>query len=189
MKTVFKAIVTGVSAGGFKILHTILPMFPASFRVPILVVQHRVPGKDNYLIESLNTSSLVTVKEADDKEELQQATVYIAPGGYHMLLEKDMSIGLNIDPPVSFSRPSIDVLFESAAYACKEKLIGLILTGANSDGSAGIATIKRFGGTTIAQTPESAESTVMPTSAIATGCVDHIQPIEEIVPQIINLTG
>lgn len=189
MKTDFKAIVIGVSAGGFNVLHTILPMFPDSFQTPILIVQHRVPTKDSYLTASLNCKSVLTVKEAEDKEEVKKATVYFAPGGYHMLLEKEMSIGLTVDPPVSFARPSIDVLFETAAYACKEKLIGVILTGANSDGSEGVKLIKKFGGVTIAQDPDSAESPVMPTAAIATGFIDSIKATEEIAPHIITLTG
>lgn len=183
----FKVLVIGVSAGGFKALHTILPLFPKDFSLPILIVQHRQADSDTYLADSLNESSLIEVKEAEDKEPTSPGTAYIAPGGYHLLLEKDMSLSLSVDIPVAYSRPSIDVLFETASIAVKEKIIAVILTGANSDGSNGITNIKANNGVTIAQNPEQAANSIMPSSAITTDCVDFIKELEDIPQLIVTL--
>jgi two-component system chemotaxis response regulator CheB len=187
MKVDFNAVVVGVSAGGFQALHTILPMLPGAFPAPVIVVQHRMAGEDDYFVESLNSKSLVTVKEAEEKEEIRPGTAYIAPGGYHLLIEKDHTFSLSVDEPVCYARPSIDVLFETAARVYGSHLVGIILTGANSDGSNGIKTIKRGKGLTIAQDPETAEVNLMPLSAIATHCVDFILPLEDIPSFLTNL--
>ncbi len=187
MKYDLNAVVIGVSAGGFKALHTILPMFPKDFLLPVIVVQHRSDSDNDYLVESLNSECNLEVKDAEDKENIKAGKVYIAPGGYHLLVEKQRILSLSADEPVCFSRPSIDVLFETAASAFGEQLVGVILTGANSDGSEGIKFIKKNNGLTIAQDPETAEVNVMPLSAIATGCIDYIIPLEEIPPFINSL--
>ncbi|MGL1932606.1 MAG: chemotaxis protein CheB [Desulfotalea sp.] len=184
----YKVVVMGISSGGFKVLHALLPLFPADFPLPILVVQHRQPDSDNYFVNSLNEVSKVNVKEADDKEITASGVVYFAPGGYHLLLEKDMSLSLSVDDHVSYARPSIDVLFESASMAVKEGVVGVIMTGANCDGTNGMKVIKKGGGVNIAQNPESAESVVMPASAIQGGSVDFIKMIEDIPDFIMNLT-
>ncbi len=182
-----RAILIGVSAGGFKALHTILPLFPENFSIPILIVQHRIAAQDNYLVESLNIESKLHVKEAEDKEESKGGCAYIAPGGYHLLVEKDFSHSLSADDPVMFARPSIDVLFETGAIAYKNNAIAVILTGANSDGSSGITAIKNHGGITIAQNPETASSAMMPSSAIGTGNIDYIKELNEIPALILTL--
>ena len=187
MKAEFKAVVMGISAGGFKALHTILPLFPTTFPIPIIIVQHRTAGDDDYFIDSLNSRSLLRVKEAAAMEKIMPETIYIAPGGYHLLIEKDYSFSLCVDEPVCYARPSIDVLFETASRAYGPHLIGVILTGANSDGSNGIKTIRHGKGLTIAQDPETAEMGIMPLSAIATNCVDFILPLEDIPPFLISL--
>ncbi len=187
MKVDFSAVVVGVSAGGFQALHTLLPMLPKAFPAPVIVVQHRMAGEDDYFVESLNSKSLVTVKEAEEKEEIRPGTAYIAPGGYHLLIEKDHTFSLSVDEPVCYARPSIDVLFETAARVYGSHLVGIILTGANNDGSNGIKTIKQGNGLTIAQDPETAEVNLMPQSAIATHCVDFILPLEDIPSFLTNL--
>jgi two-component system chemotaxis response regulator CheB len=187
MKVDFSAVVVGVSAGGFQALHTILPMLPRAFPAPVIVVQHRMAGEDDYFVESLNSKSLVTVKEAEEREEIRPGTAYIAPGGYHLLVEKDHTFSLSVDEPVCYARPSIDVLFETAARVYGSHLVGIILTGANSDGSNGIKTIKQGNGLTIAQDPETAEVNLMPLSAIATHCIDFILPLEDIPSFLTNL--
>jgi len=187
MKVDFSAVVVGVSAVGFQALHTILPTLPTAFPAPVIVVQHRMAGEDDYFVESLNSKSLVTVKEAEEREEIRPGTAYIAPGGYHLLVEKDHTFSLSVDDPVCYARPSIDVLFETAARVYGSHLVGIILTGANSDGSNGIKTIKQGNGLTIAQDPETAEVNLMPLSAIATHCVDFILPLEDIPSFLTNL--
>lgn len=187
MKYNIQAVVIGVSAGGFQALHTLLPLFPEDFSPPIIIVQHRMTGSDNFFIESLRRCCSLNVIEPDDKEIIQSGTVYIAPSGYHLLIEKDFSLSLSVDEPVSFARPSINVLFESAAEVYGAKLAGIILTGANSDGSDGIKMVKKNGGLTIVQAPDTAEFDIMPLSAISTNSVDFILSLEEILPFLVGL--
>lgn len=183
----FKAVVVGVSAGGFKAIHSLLSGLPSDFPLPVIIVQHRKGGSDNYLIESLDRKCRLLVKEADEKEEVKQGYVYVAPADYHLLIESEMTFSLCVDEPVCFARPSIDVLFESAARAFGSRLIGIILTGANDDGSKGIREIKERGGITIAQDPQTAEYDVMPLSAISTNAVDFVLPLDEIPSFLISL--
>ncbi|MBA4367957.1 MAG: chemotaxis protein CheB [Desulfobacterium sp.] len=187
MRNDFQAIVMGVSAGGFNALHTMLPLFPRDFPLPIIIVQHRISENNTFLEESLNRVCQLTVKESNEKETINPGIIYIAPGGYHLLVEKDLTFSLSVDEPVCYSRPSIDVLFETASLAFGPRLIGVILTGANDDGSEGIKKIKSKGGLTIAQDPESAEVEIMPRSAIETKTVDFILPLEEIPSFILTV--
>jgi two-component system chemotaxis response regulator CheB len=182
----FKAVVIGGSAGGFKALHIILPMFPHSFALPIIVVQHRNSELQSYLIESLSNRCKMSVVEPLDKAKIEQGNIYIAAGGYHLLVEKaeeennNLHLALSVDPPVCYCRPSIDVLFESASEIFRTALVGVILTGANIDGTNGIKAIKLHGGVTIAQNPTTAEVGYMPANAIKTNAVDYILNLEEI---------
>ena len=180
MRNQYEAVVIGVSAGGFKALHLLLSSLPESFSVPIIIVQHRMASPDNFMVASFDKKCRLNVKEADEKEKIMAGCVYIAPADYHLLVEKDRTFSLSIEDFVCFSRPSIDVLFDTAADAYKTHLIGIILTGANSDGSQGIRKIKASGGVTIAQDPETAEVNMMPLSAIATKSVDFILALEDI---------
>ncbi|MBF0468381.1 MAG: chemotaxis protein CheB [Desulfamplus sp.] len=184
-----KAIAIGVSAGGFNALHRILPMFRSDFILPIMVVQHRKADQESYLITSLNDKCQLSVKEPLDKTKIEPGNIYIAPGGYHLLVEKDYYFSLSVDPPVCYCRPSIDVLFESAAEAFGSTLVGIILTGANFDGTKGIKRIKSLGGITIAENPETAEINYMPRSAIKTNAVDHILNLDDIPGFIEKLLG
>ncbi len=180
MRNEFKAVVIGVSAGGLKALPVILGGLPAYFPLPVVIVQHRMASSDNYIIRYLGDRCSLTVKEAEEKEKMSAGNVYLAPAGYHLLIEKNTTFSLSLDDLVSFSRPSIDVLFESAAAAFGPKLIGVILTGANTDGKAGIHCIKSCGGMTIAQDPETAEVSIMPLAAISTKSVDFILTLDDI---------
>ena len=174
----FEAMVIGVSAGGLAALGKILPELSEDFPLAVLIVQHMRRDADGFLWRHLDTLSRLTVKEAEDKEAIQPKTVYIAPPDYHLLVEPDRTLSLSADERVNFSRPSIDVLFETAAEVYQQRLIGVILTGANNDGTHGLQTIKSYGGLAVVQSPESAESDAMPRSAIAEVAVDHIVPLD-----------
>lgn len=187
MSNHFEAVVVGVSAGGFRALHELLSALPAGFCAPVTIVQHRLASSDSYLVTYLASHCQLTVKEAEEKELLRPGTVYIAPPDYHLLVEKNRTFSLSVDELVCYARPSVDVLFETAASAFGHQLIGVVLTGANSDGSDGVKAIKAHGGLTIAQDPDGAESKVMPLSAIATGAVDFILPLSEIPRFLTNL--
>lgn len=183
----YEAIVIGVSSGGMAALKFIFSALPAGFSSAIIVVQHVSARSDNQWIKLLNDISSLNIKEADEKENIEPGNVYIAPSNYHLLIEKDKTLSLTIDELVNFARPSIDVLFETAAEAYKDKLIGIILTGSNNDGSKGIKRIKECGGLAIIQDPKTAESAYMPTSAITAIQPDHILPLEEIVELLIKI--
>ncbi|NDP20616.1 MAG: chemotaxis protein CheB [Paludibacter sp.] len=180
----YEAIVIGVSSGGMNALKFIFAELPGGFNIAIIVVQHVNARSDNQWIELLNDKSNLTIKEADEKEKIEPGNVYIAPANYHLLVEKDKTFSLTIDERVNYARPSIDVLFESAAEAYKDKLIGVILTGSNNDGAKGIKRIKECGGLAIIQDPETAESSYMPASAIAAIEPDYILSLEEIIELI-----
>jgi two-component system chemotaxis response regulator CheB len=176
----YKAVVIGASAGGLNALQKVLAPLPADFALPILVVQHRLPSPDDLLSFSLNESCKLVVKEADEKEPAKPGYVYVAPANYHLLVERDETLSLSVDAKVCYSRPSIDVLFETAAQVYRSGLVGIILTGASDDGTVGLKKIKEMGGLTVAQDPDTAEYAVMPLSAIREGIVDKILSLAEI---------
>lgn len=181
----FDAIVIGTSSGGLAALDEILPKLRSKFCLPILIVQHISPTSENYLPVHYQVRCSLKVKEADDKEPIERNTIYFAPPNYHMMVESDRNIALSADERINFCRPSIDVLFETAATAYKDRLIGIILTGANSDGANGLARIKMYGGLTIVQNPKTAEVDTMPQAAIELVDVDHTYDLNEIA-QFLN---
>ena len=183
----YDAIVIGLSAGGMNAMKIIFSLLPKDFNTSIIIVQHISPRSDSQWIDLLNDKSNLTIKEADEKEKIEKGTVYIAPANYHLLIEKNKTFSLTIDERVNFARPSIDVLFESAAEAYKNKLIGVVLTGSNHDGAKGIKRIKECGGLVIVQDPKTAESAYMPTSAIAAVKPDYILSLEEITDLLIKI--
>lgn len=185
----YEAIVMGVSAGGMEALGAILPDLPADFTLPVIVVQHQSPTSDDFLAYWLNDRCTVSVKEVDEKENIRPGVTYLAPPDYHLLVEEDKTFSLSLDAPVIFARPSIDVLFETAADVYGPNLVGVVLTGASTDGSQGLKRIKESGGLAIVQDPETANSDIMPKAAIAVTKVDHVLPLEEIGPFIRNLAG
>lgn len=169
-----EAIVLGASAGGLNAMIGLFSKLPADLPVPILVVQHTRPDEDSLLPELIGAGTRLNVVEAEDKIEIKPGNIYIAPPNYHLLVEDKHTIALSTEERVNYSRPSIDLLFESAVRVYYSKLVGIILTGANDDGSRGISMIARAGGITIAQSPESAEFKVMPQAAINTGNVKFV---------------
>lgn len=185
----YEAVVMGVSAGGMKALRVILSGLGSRMITPVIIVQHRMESSDNYLITYLDERCRHKVKEAEEKEKISKGMIYIAPANYHLLVEKKGTLSLTVDEAVSYSRPSVDVLFETAALAYKNRLIGVILTGANSDGSMGVQKVKAAGGLTIAQNPDTAVSPVMPQAAIATGAIDLILELEDIAGFLTDLQG
>jgi two-component system, chemotaxis family, protein-glutamate methylesterase/glutaminase len=176
----YKAIVVGSSAGGLNALSALLPSLPADFRLPMIIAQHVHPTQNGYFTESLNRKSKLPVRLAGEKESILEGHIYFAPPNYHLLIERDETFSLSIDPRVNYARPSIEVLFESAVYVWSSGLIGVMLTGANNDGAEAMRLIKRCGGLTIAQDPSTAESPMMPQSAIDAGGVDEILTLEQI---------
>ena len=179
----------GSSAGGIKALRAVLSALPSEFPLPIIIVQHLHPHSDSYLARILGAKCGLKVKQADEKETIADGVVYIAPPNYHLLIEEDRSFSLSIEGPVNFARPSVDVLFETAIYAYRDKLIGIILTGANNDGNQGVKKIKQIGGYVIVQDPATAEADAMPNAAIAVTKVDKILPIEQIGPYLLQLVN
>ncbi|MBW2202531.1 MAG: chemotaxis protein CheB [Deltaproteobacteria bacterium] len=177
----FECIVIGVSAGGMDALLKILPILPADFPLPVVVVQHLDPhSTDSYFAQYFNERCPIEVREANEREPVMVGNVYFAPPNYHLLIENDKTFSLSSDDKINFSRPSIDVLFESAADVYGQALVGLILTGASSDGAIGLKRIKENGGLTIVQDPKTAESNLMPLSAIQASPVDHILSLQDI---------
>jgi two-component system chemotaxis response regulator CheB len=184
----FELIVVGCSLGGMKALETILESLPAAFSVPIAIVQHRYRTSSEGLPNYLRKHSKLPISDADDKQWIEKGHVYLAPANYHLLIENN-ELSLSVDEAVAYSRPSVDVLFESAAEAYRDKVIGVILTGANSDGARGAAAIKKRGGFVIVQDPKTAEAPSMPQSAIDAARVDRILPLERIGPFLTELCG
>lgn len=162
------AIVIGTSAGAVEALSALLPHLPGDMAVPVVIVVHVPPDKRSIMASLMASKCVMHVKEAEDKEPLLPSTIYFAPPDYHLLVEADKTLALSSDEPVSFSRPSIDVLFESAADAFGERLLAIVLTGANHDGAAGARAITDAGGTVIIQDPHTAFASTMPMSAIRT---------------------
>ncbi|TAN42536.1 MAG: chemotaxis protein CheB [Nitrospirae bacterium] len=183
----FCAVVVGVSMGGVEALRVLLGGLPQDFRLPVIIVHHTSPDSQSNLAALLDSFCPLRIKEADEEEKIEAGTAYFAPPNYHLLLERDGTLSLSVDMPVCFARPSVDVLFESAAKACGPGLIGIIMTGGGSDGSGGLKTIKDMGGITIVQDPLEAEADFMPRSALAAVKADHVLPLKGIAPLLCAL--
>lgn len=180
-------VVIGTSLGGLQAVLSVLKALPADLPVPVVIVQHRGPASDGNLVDLLQQNTVLTVVEAEDKTALVPATVFIAPPDYHMLVEEGGSLALSTEGPVRSARPSIDVLFESAADAYGPELIGVLLTGASADGALGLARVKARGGRVIVQDPATAECATMPAAGIAATAVDYILPLERIGDHLVSL--
>ena len=174
------AVVIGASAGGIEILSVLLSVIPADCRVSFFIVVHIPRERPSLLPELFSSRCALPVREAEDKEPVQPGTVYFAPPDYHMLIDRGPALALSGDEPVHFSRPSIDVLFDSAADIYGERLAGVILTGANQDGAEGLAAVGRAGGRTIVQEPASAAVPYLPRAALAAGPVDAVLSTEQL---------
>jgi len=179
-------VVVGTSLGGLNALKTLLSGLTKEFELPVAVVQHREPQSGPGLVQILQEHCPLPIREAEDKDEILSGRVYLAPPDYHLLVD-GRRFALSTDAPVRHARPSIDVLFESAAEAYGTSAVGVILTGASEDGSLGLARIKERGGLTIAQEPATAECGVMPASAIAATSVDYVLPLSGIAPLLVEI--
>jgi two-component system chemotaxis response regulator CheB len=183
----YEAVVIGASAGGLYALSAILEALPVNFRIPVIIVQHRSKDERTLLEEVLAHKCRIRIKQADEKETIEKGIVYFAPADYHLLIERNRTFSLSCDARVNFSRPSIDVLFETASEVYKNKLLAIILTGANNDGAEGMRLVKEKGGTTIAQNPLTAQYPVMPKAALDTGSIQHVLDLREIRSFLINI--
>ena len=184
-----RLVVIGTSMGGIETLLTLLGSLPADFPLPVAIVQHMGKEVQMPLADLFRSRSELLVCEGEPLQPLQSGSVYLAPVDYHMLIEKDMTISLSLDEKVNYSRPSIDVLFESAAFSVGADVIGVLLTGASRDGAAGVKAIKEAGGLVIVESPETAVCSFMPRKALELVDADYVLPIAEIGPLLCSLTG
>lgn len=168
-------------------MKTLFPLLPQDFRLPIIMVQHISPLSTSHWISIIDSLCALHVKEADEKEDIRPGHIYIAPPNYHLLIEKDHTFSLSTEERVSFARPSIDVLFQTAADAYRDELIGIVLTGSNHDGAAGLKVIKDYGGLCIAEDPKKAFSAYMPATAITTAAPQYVLELQKIAELLIEL--
>jgi two-component system chemotaxis response regulator CheB len=180
-----RIVVIGTSAGGVAVLYELLKTLPKEFSLPLVVIQH-LPDTSRIDVTRVYPSSAHDLIEIEDKMPVESGRVYFAPGGYHVLFEKDQTFSLTQDEPVRFSRPSIDVCFESAIQVFGDKVIALVLTGANDDGAEGLAAVKHAGGVTAVQDPETAEFSEMPKAALNMGKPDFILNARELPQFLLN---
>lgn len=178
-----KIIIIGASAGGVTAIHQLLENLPKEFRLPVVVVQH-LPESSHVEVENVYPSQTLKVVEIEDKMPIESGYGYFAPGGYHVMFEKDHTFSLSQDEPVRFSRPSIDLCFESAAKVFGKNAVGVVLTGANGDGSIGLVQIKECGGTAIVQNPETAEFKEMPEASLRAVKPDFVTTLSDL-PKIL----
>ena len=175
------AIVIGASTGGVDALSRLLPVLPADSRVSVFVVLHLPRDRRSLLAEILGRLCQLPVCEVLDKDPIAPGTIYVAPPNYHLLIDQGPQLALSMDEPVEYSRPSITVLFESAAAVYGARLLGVILTGAGADGAEGLAAVQRAGGQSVIQLPASASMPQMPASAMQRICADFVLTLEEIM--------
>jgi two-component system chemotaxis response regulator CheB len=184
---VVDAIVVGASAGGVEALLRIFAVIGADFRLPIITVLHLSDERRSQLAHVFQSRLPITVKEADDKEIIAPGTLYFAAPGYHLSVETDLSLSFSQEERVFHSRPSIDILFASAADAYGPRLAGILLTGANNDGARGLLQIKLAGGLTVVQDPAEAQSRTMPEAALALHTPNYLLPLHDIGQLLIDL--
>ncbi|WKV10905.1 chemotaxis protein CheB [Marivirga harenae] len=177
----YKAIVIGGSAGSFQGITQILSSIPADFSLPIILCLHRLKHVRNGFVEALSIKSIKPVVEPYDKENIKRGKVYLAPANYHLSIELGNSIALSTEEMFNNSRPSIDITLETAAYNYRDKLIGILLSGANKDGALGMKRIKDRKGLTIIQDPEECMIDTMPTAAKKITEIDYTLKVQEIV--------
>jgi len=186
-RTTIKAIAIGASAGAVQALQVILPRLPVGYPLPVLVVVHVPPDRSNVLLPLFQSKCRMRVKEAEDKEPMDGGVIYFAPSDYHMLVEADGALALSNDEPVNYSRPSIDVLFESAADAYGPALVGVILTGANNDGAAGLKAVTDAGGVAIVEDPAQAYASAMPDAALDAAATAKVMNLDAIASYLSSL--
>jgi two-component system chemotaxis response regulator CheB len=177
-----EAVVIGASAGGIEALSVLLPELPSSTRAPILIVLHIPRERESLLAKIFAPRCALTVKEAEDNEPILPGTVYFAPPDYHLQVDEGPRVSLSFDDPVNWSRPSIDVLFSSAADTYGPRLMALLLTGGNQDGAAGLDAVRKAGGVTVVEDPASALCPTMPNEALRLGQPDLVAGLDAIKP-------
>ncbi len=182
-----EAVVIGASAGAVQALSIILPALPSDYRLPVLIVVHVPPDRRNALAELFQTKCQVRVREAEDKEPIEPGVVYFAPPDYHLLVEDDRSLALSTEEPVLHSRPSIDVLFESAAEAFGPALVGVMLSGANHDGARGLRAVAAAGGVAVVEEPTTAFASAMPEAALAACEAARVRSLDAIASFLLQL--
>jgi len=173
-------IVMGASAGGVEALSLLLPALPPDLKSSVFVVLHLWREQPSLLVQIFSPMCKLPLREAHDKEPAAPGTIYFAPPDYHLLIDRGPQLSLSVDEPVHFSRPSIDVLFESAAEVFGERLLAIIMSGSNDDGAAGLAAVDRAGGVTIVQDPDTAQVPVMIKSALRQTPSSLVLSLEEI---------
>lgn len=183
----YKAVIIGGSAGSFQVITRILSSLPANFPLPVLLSLHRLKHVRSGFVEALSIKSAIPVIEPFDKDQIKPGKAYLAPANYHMFIELGNKFALSTEPPVNHSRPSIDLSFITAAQVYREKLIGIILSGANKDGAFGLKKIKDYGGVTIAQDPQECQVKTMTESSLKLTKVDHILMTDQIIRYLQNL--
>lgn len=177
----------GASAGGVEAIGTLLSALPAGFPAAVAVVLHLPPDKPSILPELFARRCALPVKEVEDKEPVKAGTVYIAAPDYHLLVEPDRRFSLSCDAPVHYSRPAIDLLFESAALSYRRSLLAIVLTGASADGAAGLRSVRRHGGSAWVQDPQEAAAPTMPQAAIKTAGADRILRVSDMAIELTAL--
>jgi two-component system, chemotaxis family, protein-glutamate methylesterase/glutaminase len=181
------AVVIGASAGGIEALTVLLPALTRGLQTPVFVVVHLPRDRPSVLADIFAPKCAVPVREAEDKEMVTSGAVYFAPNDYHLLVDQGPQLALSADEPVHHSRPSVDVLFESAVDIYKDRLLGIILTGANDDGATGLAAVHDAGGVTVVQRPDTAVAPLMPLSALKLRPADWVLTLNEIAAMLRTL--
>ncbi len=185
----WEAVVVGCSSGGLAALQRLLAPLPGGFPIPVIVAAHMSPDAGGLMAEILDGKCALSVSEAEEKEPVRPGGVYIAPPGYHLLMERDRTMALSVDARVSHARPSIDVLFETASDVYGGKLIGIVLTGANNDGAAGLGLIRKRGGMAMIQDPSDAEASEMPRAALGRAGADVLGTVEALSEALTAAVG
>jgi two-component system chemotaxis response regulator CheB len=183
----FELVVIGTSLGGFHALKTVLSDLPKDFPLPIVVVQHRSFEESELLAPLLSAYVQLPVVETDDKQQIKPGQIFVGPPNYHILIDGS-HLALSTEAPVLHARPSIDVLFESAAECFREGVLGVLLTGMSRDGTAGLKRIRECGGFTVVQDPQTAQGRIMPEAAIESAAADKVLPLEKIASFLLDLS-
>ena len=183
----YSIVAIGTSWGGLMAMSKLLSELPAEFPIPIVIVQHRSKDSDRLLSQLLQDATPLTVCEVEDKDLLEPGKVHVAPADYHVMVERGY-LSLTVEEPVRYSRPSIDVMFTSAGDTYGKEAIGIVLTGANEDGSRGLAHIVRRGGKALIQSPKTAEIPIMPEAAVRAVPTAEVMPIPQIGKRLLELS-
>lgn len=182
----YKAIIIGGSAGSFQVITKILHSLPANYPIPIILCLHRLKHVRSGFVEALSIKSGIPIVEPEDKEQIKPGRAYLAPANYHMYVDLGNRVALSTEEPVNHSRPSIDLSFISAAQTHRDKLLGIILSGANKDGAYGLKRIKDFGGTCIVQDPKECQVSTMTEASLKLIKADMILNTNQIIQHLLK---